>query len=171
MFERPAIERLQAAGFHVFCGTPVEDLRLLGWYSELAQSGELEAILPARQRSVFNFLQNFRPPNCLLYLTAEDDRIDGAIMLQPIYSTALVGYWMHESRRGAAYPKKAQGVFHDVFFSHFAVGIGITTHADRLDTFEGAGYKIAAHIPHLVDGESAYLLYFTREMYLRGKMK
>ena len=162
-------EEARELGIRSYTGTPVEDLMLSLWWSEMRESGELSDIFSVSCQSLGNFYSLFKPPNCLFYKV---DSKGPQLMLwaSPMLSAIAVGIWLAPRSRLDPEVYRAVQIIYYVLFTTYPVNLGITKRKKLLTTFESLGYNVVGEIPGLIDGEPTWLVHLSKESFENSKL-
>lgn len=151
----------------VYVPGPATDILLARWWDTMATAGDLETVFTAEYALLSQFMAGFQAPNVLIY--AEDDEgIYFAMWADPMMSGAFFGFWMRADKR----PSENGDVQHAFELSHkaltmlfdaFPVLFVVTRDPHIVQLALRLGGKTLGVVPHVFDGEAAYVCYLTRE--------
>lgn len=153
---------------HVYRSSPEYDMALVRWWMDLYNGGEMNTIF-GKVMSLVDFVSTFLPPRTLLF-ECDDIGIWIAAWFEPIMSGAYMGFWIAKRKRRTRDAYKAAIQIYDLALAEWPVIIGVTRQEKLLDIHENMGYTSLGKIPHLWDGQDAYVLCLTKES-LRGRRR
>ncbi|MHA2266108.1 MAG: hypothetical protein ACXAEN_27250 [Candidatus Thorarchaeota archaeon] len=153
------------------------DTALLQWWIHLNETDTFTEVFAESQRSLSKFFRIFEPPN-LVVLAFEDNKIWMVVWFTPFGDSptaATVSYWCREDKRGedkrgARKQLKVTKLLYTMAFNFWDVLLGVTRHEHLLRIHRKLGYNIVGSIPHLMSGESAWVVYLTKENFENSRM-
>ena len=146
----------------VYKPSPEHDMTLVRWWMDLTNSGEIEVVFSQSVVSFVDFLSLFLPPKTLVF---EYDKLGIwlAAWFDPVMSGAFMGFWIAKRKRRTRDAYRAAVKIYDLALAEWPVLIGVTRQKELLDIHENMGYVSNGVIPHLWDGQEAYVLHLTKE--------
>ncbi len=85
-------------------------------------------------------------------------------------SAATVSYWCHKDKRGARKQLQITKLLYTAAFDFWDVLLGVTKHEHLLRIHRKLGYNIVGSVPHLMEGEEAWIVYLTKENFINSRM-
>jgi hypothetical protein len=151
----------------VYTPSPEEDILLGRWWDHMAGCGDLETVFTAEYTLLSRFMAGFQPPSVLLY-AADDDGIYFAMWADPAMSGAFFGFWMRADKRPSETGDvtEAYALSHsalDTLLANFPILFIVTRDPHIVQLALRLGGKVLGMVPHIFDGESAYVCYLTTE--------
>jgi len=85
--------------------------------------------------------------------------------MEPAMSGAFFGLWCRDIRRHGKGILEATEEALDYGLSWYPVLMGVTKQENLLDAHRKLGYNVMGKMPAIFDGEDAWVVYITREMF------
>ena len=164
-------EQAQKLGIQIYQPCHEHDAVLLRWWAYLNETEEFDRVFTKQLFPLSKFLDNFQPPRITAF-NANDDGIWLCVWIVPFADTdsgAFLNYWCRESKRGTIEHYKSAKFIYDMATKIWPVLIGTTKHEDLLKIHRKLGYNIVGKVPHMIDGEDAWILYLTRELFEQSR--
>ena len=159
-------ERIKELGIHLYHGTPDEDIIIAKWWDSMFGTPEFSDLVASTAHSLSAFYTMFRPPNMMAY-TVRDAAIESAHWAEPVSTSdkaVFFSSWCAESLRGTKRQAVLMTTIYELLFNmDKSVILGITKQEKLLDLHRKLGYVILDPVPYLFDGDSAWIMYLTRE--------
>ena len=159
-------EKAKELGVELYVPSYEHDLLLFKWWMELQNSGDFETLFANSQRPLSKFIELFQPPRMLTFTCDESGNINHVIWFTPFSDAAdaaFVGFWLHKDLRGTRHSVQVTNFVYSVAFQMFKTLIGVTKHEHLLRIHRKLGYNIVGQIPHLMEGDDAWIVYLTKE--------
>jgi hypothetical protein len=147
--------------------SPAADLHLATWWAKLHTSGDLFQTFSSSLDNLSSFLAWFRPPHRLLYAT-DAEGIWLAAWFEPLLSGALMGLWADPRYRGSRQAVQVAGQVFEEAFATYPVLLGLIKQRRHLRAATKVGYEVLGAIPHLCNGDDAWLVVLTRAAFERS---
>lgn len=150
-----------------YISTPDTDIILADLWAKMRHAGDLQRLFTKDSQSLSAFYKIMAKPTVLLWHVADPGGVWSASWFSPCMNGCFVGTWIAPSHR-----KKKAGLaaileaYHQAF-QHYDVLLGISKQEKMLDEMARLGYAVLGRVPHLWDGESAWVVMLTREQWWR----
>lgn len=138
-----------------------DDLLLVSWYAELAQSGDLHTTFLDSMHSLSGFVDGFHGVDLLL--AVHDGRVWAAIWVENMKGTHFLGIWIAEEWRGTVRAGKFITRVNFLTTAAYPTLLAITRQLAVVELAQHLGYTTHGWIPGLWSGYPAYLLSSTKE--------
>jgi len=142
---------------------PEEDLLLLQLYSTMVQAGDLEKAFTSPMKSLTTFMARLQPPSILVY-EADKDGMWFVAWFDYILSALTLGLWVREDYRDQ--PKTTAPLLQEslrAIFGLTPVIVAITRDPKVVKSAQLFGFQKHGIIPHIWEGEAAYIMSVTKE--------
>jgi len=152
---------------------PTTDLLLANWWGTMGEADELKDVFTSEYALLSRFMAGFQAPTILLY--AEDEQgIWFAVWADHLMSGAFFGMWCRADKRpGLGHPsdEPVQVGYEclDTLFSVYPILFMVTRDPHIVQMGMGLGGKVLGAVPHIFDGDAAFVSYLTREAYAATK--
>lgn len=146
----------------VYQKTEEQDLRLLQWWQHLIETKELESTYTAEARCLSKFYKLFDSPRVCAF-GADAHGIYMAFTLEPLLNVAYCSLWVKENYRTHKAVYKEVKLCYEKALENYPVLVGITRHEHLLAEHVKWGYTVVGQIPHMIDGQTAWIVTLTRD--------
>lgn len=162
------MERLvkEETQLQLYTNTPADSIRLLRWWMELTETGDISKILFPSCQTLASFINLFQSGKCsLAYVLDPNDTIKFAVWGEQIcQGVVFLSLWCKPSfRRTKAGVQTAIDAYTKVF-EIYSLILGLTKQEALLKTHKKWGYEILSKIPKAWGGvEDAWLVMLKKE--------
>lgn len=147
--------------------TPDTDVILANWWVRLRADGDLARMFIKRSQSLSAFYNMMGAPTVLCYKLNDAIGVWAAAWFTPCLSGSFLGMYLAPGYRASLEGFKAVLEAHHFGFQHNDSLLAVTKQPKILDESRKIGYDVLGQVPHLWDGEDAWLLMLTRETWWR----
>jgi hypothetical protein len=157
-------ELVKNASLTQYQGTPQDDVRVLEWYKELLESGELFNLVFPSAYALGGFFTMLRK-SYFFYGLDEEDRIWFSSWFEPATrGVAFMSMWARREKRNTKKGVAQAYAMYKNAFKLLNVILGVTKQERLLKVHKRAGYEVVSKIPMLWGGvEDAWLVMLTKE--------
>jgi hypothetical protein len=160
-------EKAKELGIELYIPSFINDAILANWYKHLIDTDEFYTLFTDCHKPLSKFYEIFKPPTILAFTVDEAGELWAAMWFAPYDGyggkSATVSAWTREDYRGTPKARETGGFCYAMSFRVWDVLVSITKHEGLLGNLRKVGYNIVGSIPHLVNGEDAWILYMTKE--------
>lgn len=145
------------------------DIALVQWYTQLAASGDLQRLVGPSLYPMGAFLAHFTSPACVLWYEEDENGWWAVATTFPLMGGGSWGLWVRSSCRAMGYAKRALQLIMcslAISLSAYPVLVNVTKDRAVVDKTCRLGYTYLGEIPFLFEGDSAHVLYMTREAFM-----
>lgn len=152
---------------HTYLPGETGDATLLHWYLHLVQTGDLQRIVGPSLYPLSAFIGHFTDPRATVQYLFDDDGWWIVSWTFPLGSGASWGLWVRGDKRGSG-TRAGLGFIMESLASALArypVLVNMAKEQAIVAKTQRLGYTYLGAVPYLYDGDTAHLLYMTREMF------
>ena len=142
-------------------GSDAHDALVLGWWHTLVTTGDLARTFMASLHPVGAFLAFWRSPDRPLLFRADARGLWFAGWFEPMMAGASAGLWARADYRLTRVGLSAVETFLATGLARWPVLIGVTKQEKLLRAHTRLGYTVLGEVPHLWDGERAWVVVLT----------
>ena len=151
---------------HSYLPTSAHDWALIDLWGKMQRDGSLEGSILTNSQSLMAFCHLLAEPGETRFALDQSGPYFCA-WNEPVMSGVSLGLWIREDKR-----KSRQCLIfgHQVLtelFKRYPTVLVITRNEQTRRFHEHFGFQFACEIPHLYDGDIAYISYLTKENYAR----
>ena len=153
-------ELMPEVPIEIYTGTPQQSLRLLYWWLELHETGDIKHVMFPDSQGLGDFINLFQSGSCkLAFGVGEEGKIKVAMWgQQGGPGIGFVSYWMSKSFRQHPYEGLAYTFrLYQLVFGLFDVIFGVTCQEGMQKVHEKMGYELVGEFPRIWSGERWWL--------------
>jgi hypothetical protein len=138
------------------------DLLIAQWWGALRQVGEFDGVFSEDVQSLGAFMEFWRG-SCVLVFDTDEQGMTVAMWFQPAMSGAFSGLWVRPDKRRSPSVFRQIELGYSSALCHWPVLIGVTKQEQLLKAHRKLGYDVLGRVPHLWNGDPAWIVILTRE--------
>jgi hypothetical protein len=149
------------------------DMRLLRWWMDLTQSGDMLKIRQPGSTTLTQFLSSFQPPVALLYSLDKSNDIDFAMWIEPADASEKVVYhgaWAKKSIRGGRKIFELSKLGFSMIFEVYENILVYTWQQELLPLHDKFGYNVIGVVPNFLSHKTVYHLHLSKENFLKSRL-
>jgi len=159
-------DRAEELEICLYRGTVDEDILIAEWWDSLGD--ELPKLVTESAYSLSSFYSLFKSPNMMSY-TVRDRKMESVHWAEPVSTSPhaiFFSSWSSKALRGTKRHAILMATIYEILFSMDQKTIlGITKQQELLELHSKLGYEIMGPVPHLFDGDEAWVMYLTKESF------
>ncbi len=139
------------------------DWLLIDLWAKMQANGDLQKTMLGGSQSLLAFCRVLATPEtCLAY---DQEGPYFAAWCEPVMAGVALGFWVREDKRKSRICLKLAHQLLTQLFTCYPTIVVITKDPDVSQFHAHFGFTYAGEIPHVYDGETAYMSFLTRETY------
>jgi hypothetical protein len=146
---------------HKYEASAGEDILIARWWVRMYDDGDIDRLFTKDAQTLASLLRIIAPPKVMLY-AADESGIWFAMWFEQMFSSLVAGMWTRADRRRSRETLDAILAAYDLAFTASASVLGITKQPELLRGHRKLGYRILGAVPHMWDGDDAWIVVLTR---------
>src|SRR6266700_3154103 len=148
---------------HTYIPTSFCDWLLVDLWGKMQRNGDLEKTMLKGSQSLLEFMKVLARPET--YFAYDESGPYFVAWCEPVMCGVALGFWIREDKRSSRVCLQLAHMLLTQIFQKYPTIVVITKDPEIQQFHSHFGFHFSGAIPHIYDGEAAYLSYLTREQY------
>jgi hypothetical protein len=157
------LEPGQETQLHRYRPDSFYDWLLIDLWGKMAASGDMQKTMLSGSQSLLEFCKALATSET--YLAYDQDGPYLAAWCEPVLCGISLGFWLRPDKRSSRFVLTLAHQLLYTLFERYPTVVVITKDPDVQKFHAHFGFTYACGIPHIYDGETAYISFLTRETY------
>jgi hypothetical protein len=144
------------------------DAIIAQWWVQLTEIGDLEKTFGTGCGALSQFYKLLTEPDRLFLYDIDDQGIALAFLVSPIMGGAFLTVWVAPRHRASPSMLATIEDAYGRIFTGYPVLLGVTRQERLLRVHQRWGYTILGKVPHIFDGQDAWVVVLTKEAFEAG---
>ena len=148
---------------HPYHPTSFHDWLLVDLWGKMQRSGDLEKTMLRGSQALFEFMKVLARPDT--YFAYDDSGPYFVAWCEPVMCGVALGFWVREDKRASRACLQLAHMLLNKLFQKYPTIVVITKDPAIQHFHQHFGFQFVGEIPHIYDGERAYISALTQEQY------